>query len=1150
MDLPNDTNRRNLEGLQFEIFEIRITSPDSQTMLKSYSFQRYVNYAPKPPIIVASDFKYADFRKSLDKDLHIPLDATLYSPPNSGVVNVDSKRTALIALTQIQGSDNIGGIAGTKDTPILNLTHRPTPKPSTPQDKGKGKPQSVLDKVQKKPSDNDIQPTTPVRPTHKRPKNTTIDSPGTISEDESEVAPKIPDDDYDDGLGNDNNVMKAFDYDWSSVSEEDWKNCCIFFSCDLDAPKIRVTGIKVDIEPYQAFAIYRILVQAKERRSSFILGDDTAFGKTGIVLAAATLFHVIHNAYKEASLEWRQGNSTRMKHLREGAPLSSICPTQKGRVQCPCQQNSFSRQLIMTAVDYPSLIVTLPGHIPAWLAEAKKWIDVSEDSPAFDVVVKVSHHTFKNRADTQHIDEKSAMELRPYLPINERDPPNGDGSQNIVLMSDRGVSQFLSYFEAGDAVTDTNESEYYRMCASFVFFDEFPSYKGSKTSPTAPFKMLQKLNLNSAGTKKECPLLAVGISSSARADFANFRPFVHHALTQGDTRIPGLESEIEFDKYEKIWENLVKTLNLPTRNDTRERENLLGFLRKFIPHIMISRRRGDKFRGSVILGKSPIQLIPCDTRSESCMQAFDKLISQVKKFVNQEYNLKLNEWLLGKKEGKKPNKRAIAQARLEFVSGGSRRRASSTVPQILLRSSTFPALAQVVHEHTPVDYSLLLGSAMIELATRISRILSPKKLSDDSKVNAMKEMDDSYWWERKNKLFQSSPKVQEIHRRLHELLDLAEKQTDDPSQEDIGPPPKDGTNIRHLLVFTDYPLSAFLILMVLLPRFIERNVVFLYVHSGVDINERQEIVNYMQKDCSPGDPVKVLISTMRIIGRGYNIFRANTVIITEVPRNTNLRDEAFGRIDRRGQVMQVNLIQLYDRNNLAEEIRRVHNHNRDQLTSQIQDNTTQYPLASLILGKEVEKLDKQGDKDDDPFIDKPPTEKHQGAESGQDTGLVTGRGEITGYGNTEDSETEAKAAFPTGSYRRFLTPGENDHCGAFAIIGSIMRQFSRADVPIPTLDDLITCILLGQQENNEDAGAIITADQRNFTPDQLDRGLKQWVVYKGYDIDVRLGYIHEGEARCESGVSWPGRRLFTVWVHLTSDSSTIERGHYEAIEKI
>ncbi|KAI0182918.1 hypothetical protein EV127DRAFT_40274 [Xylaria flabelliformis] len=70
--------------------------------------------------------------------------------------------------------------------------------------------------------------------------------------------------------------------------------------------------------------------------------------------------------------------------------------------------------------------------------------------------------------------------------------------------------------------------------------------------------------------------------------------------------------------------------------------------------MMISRQRGDKFRGVTILSKSRTQLIRCDTQGGVIKDIFGSLISHVKMLVDQEYNISLSQWIGRNRESDKP----------------------------------------------------------------------------------------------------------------------------------------------------------------------------------------------------------------------------------------------------------------------------------------------------------------------------------------------------------------------------------------------------------------------------------------------------------------------------------------------------------------
>ncbi|RYC63861.1 hypothetical protein CHU98_g2353 [Xylaria longipes] len=1020
------SNVRNIRELQ----DIEIEIEQKGEIVESYRFDSLINRDERSKIPVASDFRYERFRYKLLAELQIPLDATLYPPQNSGVVNIDSKSSCIIALTQVQGSESIQlGVLRN----FLRLTPDKVERPATPQG-GKTKPGGVG------------VPTTPPNPNTQQknygPK--TADSPGDQSDSDDELKDTPDDksdDEFDDGTGNNNDVMKHFPFDWPSVDNETWRQVCQFFSCGTDAARIRIEGIRVDIEPYQALAIYKALRQVTEGHFSFIIGDDVGLGKTGMALC-----------------------------------------------------------------------ITNPSLIPTFVGEAEKWIDLSPDSPASQVRILVAHASYKGSGN--FFSREKERLIKPQVDQSGGfGPPRGGGSRNIVIMSNAGVAQFLQRF-----IFRYNN---YDLCAGFIFFDEFHTYKGNRQRETLPFQMLETIS-----RRRRCQAAAIGLSGSARADCAYWRPFIRHAfnakrfdrgftMSYNNYDIARLTKVEDFDEYENSWKNLVNNLSdtslqgraLESRNEMRDK--LFEFLKRFIPLMMISRQRGDMFRGVQILGRRNTQLIRCDMQIDATVHIFS-LISQVRSLINEEYKIALNDWIGGNREGEKPIKRAFVQTRLEVLSDSPRRNARSTVPQLLLRASTFPAVAQLVRQKS-INYEAILGKSVVTIAKRISAILVPDKIDDRTQTEAIDVLSSSTWWQHRDLLYERSPKIKEVERQIDNLIEISTKDADDPSLANIGPPPSDGTTSRHLLLYADYPLSAFLMLMVLFPRYCGKNVVVLYAHSGVDMTTRTKYIDYIQENCNQGDPVKILISTISIIGHGFNIFRASTVIITEIPRSSDKQNQAFGRVDRRGQVMEPKLIQLYDSNNLLEEIRRIRNENRDRLSGVGHDSDSSYPLADLILN---DNDDGDGDDDNDDEQDnnkqggskqsgsKQGGSKQVGKKQGSKNQVAIKQEEIKQITSYRDEEVQAAAvrAFPSGRFRQLPTNGLNFFCGVRAVIGSIARQYDADVVPVPDEEDLINAIYLNEPEFGYE-------QYNNFSPDQLQAGLREWARRNGHQIDFRIGFF-------------------------------------------
>jgi hypothetical protein len=936
-------------------------------------------------IRIASDFDYDAFRARLLADEEIPVDHPLVPSPLQGDMPVISRRSHfLLVLTQIQGSStvNIRRQAGLL-TLILDYNRLPEERPHEPIDQPADQP---VDEPAPRPATparvdedddedlGDLLDETAIASTPEPPRETVapadiplVDLTGdtSISSTEDEADP----------------IMRQLGFDFAGVENETWAEVCRFFNCDPDAEKIKVQGINLEIQPHQALAIWRALSQvAFSGIPSFMIADDVGFGKTGVSLCVTVIFHLIHEVYKEVQAEWKTPPKRRPKHLAQDEDNDdAICPTQGKRVQCPCSKKSLARGLVNELPDFPTLIVAPPQLIPSWLGESRKWIDKGKGSPASKMDVLVSHSSFSKQPE--YLTAQKARLVRAELTLipsvdNDRryglEPQKGGGSNNIILISAANVMPFLKRFQEKVKVrargrrTRLRDVTTYAFGAAFVFFDEFHNYRGVKSakSPTGPFEMLQHLR----EANQESPVVAIGVSGSCRNDPGNWRPFVSHAfltashLGRANFAIAGMKGIKEFDTHESDWNYLAQCLLDDTLEGPRleARENrkarLYPFLRTFISEMMISRKKGDKFRGQAIQtprGK-PIW-VNCPLQNGPARTAFDEYTSQVRAWFNVQFQEHIKR-LTEQGVAVLPTRKVYLQQKVAAVSRNDPASHADRCRdyQIILRSSAFPAVAQLIRDNTigAIRYESILVKEIGPIAQRISQHLTPESYRDRAaEESVIYELSGSEWMPHRQTLLDQSPKIAEVQKRIEELLTIATMELDNPSLKDKGPPPPDGTNLRHMLILSDNPLSAFLTLMVLFPRYYRDEVQFLYVHSQVSPFDRFGYCEYMQKDCTRGDPLKIMISTLETLSEGVNLFRAHTVILTEVPRSWHIQNQAFGRVDRTGQVMTPALIQLYDSNNLAEVVRQRKNQNRGELADVGPED---FGLADLVMNADDE----------------------------------------------------------------------------------------------------------------------------------------------------------------------------------------------------
>ncbi|KAI1502218.1 hypothetical protein F5X99DRAFT_380237 [Biscogniauxia marginata] len=484
------------------------------------------------------------------------------------------------------------------------------------------------------------------------------------------------------------------------------------------------------------------------------------------------------------------------------------------------------------------------------------------------------------------------------------------------------------------------------LMAGFVFFDEFHNYRGQRSSRTAAFVALEKITSNSPD-----PVIAVGLSGSLRSSPSNWRPFVYHLFYSAQkhnwvTGIAGMNQASDLDQHETDWDYLINHLHNPPDEGKRledfnaRRANLKTFLQDFIPSMMLCRQKGSEFRGRQIFQPAAFQETAYDMREGHTRAAFRELAQRVKAWCNQTFEVQHNRWRAdGSPTDDEPLAVAVERGLLDEAAQNPRK---NTAFETTCHASTYPTVARLVFNQL-VPYDEMLVTNITPVANRVSSLLRANSSSAEV-IDALKE---SPWWNYRVQLREESRKFEGVIGQIDRLLALRGLPPTHNSITSLGPLPADGTSIRHALVLSDSPLSAFLSFMLLYQNYVNDPVELIYLHGGLSAAQRADLCQNIQKDCVPGDPVKVLIGSFQMAAEGYNLQRANYCILTEVPRRPDTQNQAFGRVDRKGQQMKPVLIQMFDHHNLAEMVRVIRNRNRATL-AQIGHEGVQIDLNDFV----------------------------------------------------------------------------------------------------------------------------------------------------------------------------------------------------------
>ncbi|KAJ3564803.1 hypothetical protein NPX13_g7721 [Xylaria arbuscula] len=178
-----------------------------------------------------------------------------------------------------------------------------------------------------------------------------------------------------------------------------------------------------------------------------------------------------------------------------------------------------------------------------------------------------------------------------------------------------------------------------------------------------------------------------------------------------------------------------------------------------------------------------------------------------------------------------------------------------------------------------------------------------------------------------------------------------------PTADDPGP--RDGMNIRHMIVLTQLPSSAFITYMLLAHAYRGNvKVVLFNAATKNDANAsdngygRNQILDDLNSPCNQLSPNKIIISTYRICEVVLNLQRANYCIIMEPAGSTEAERQAAARVNRRGQESRPVTAMLYNEHNFAESLRLSWRANHDKILKNIVE-ITQHP----ILGPTVRTLE-------------------------------------------------------------------------------------------------------------------------------------------------------------------------------------------------
>ncbi|KAK9788690.1 putative SNF2 N-terminal domain-containing protein [Seiridium cardinale] len=777
-----------------------------------------------------------------------------------------------------------------------------------------------------------------------------------------------PDDDISDiGSQHDSPVIDALGVNQILDDPEHWRKVCQFFQqTDPSFHDIIVPGLKRPLRPHQAAVVYWLLTSLCDGKvAGPMLSDEMGLGKTFDVISIIVIYAYLHLMWQDCRSSWHPGArmSQVSRHLPKTDRSGKPCPSQMGKkfgIECPCRFDSASRRIVTSQEDSPTIIICLANLVTTWMTEWEKFVDTSVGSPAAGMKLhtnvdaqRLNRAYYKKEADIVPLTSSNHKDHFKFV-LNPDDPADvgillsgfPGGSQHVILTTPRSIDKLKDAYTVDIRHRDSRKPDLTvnMLAPAWIFMDEVHKYLG-KSGPdsTLPFKVLNGIRLQS---KK--PPVAVGVSGSLQPSGPEYwRSFFRHTM-----RV--IKDE---DWKEKDWPKGFSEMNLTTDDDLHKlglrwkylqehigdsSEAVRGVVSEYIredsekykkifPAMIIRRRKQDKFGSKTIVSLPPseVQEVQLDVKPGSAFDAQRLVVAGVRTWVLREFRRLYTEW-----ERKKGNYDQGPEPTLQYTEqkllGGARMevgpsREKNSAFWLSQRCTTFPTLAKLWMDKS-VGHDRFDGSKMEELAADFNgAYLQP--LGDPAFIRSrtIQALGNSPFYTHRKILRDESEKFWELCKIIDEIRRIR-----DPNAKQPYPGPSDGSLLRHMVVFCETPITAYLVAMLLFCRY--RNLDVLLFHATLPFKSsktrpwlsRETMLQNFSADCRPGDNPKVLIGTFNLLAEGLNLQRANYAVLIDLARERQ-REQARDRIARQGQTQKTFIYQFWASNNIFEVQRRDRN---------------------------------------------------------------------------------------------------------------------------------------------------------------------------------------------------------------------------------
>ncbi|KAK8071426.1 hypothetical protein PG997_011629 [Apiospora hydei] len=721
------------------------------------------------------------------------------------------------------------------------------------------------------------------------------------------------------------------------------------------------------MEGYQASAVVWLLTRLSEDSvAGPMLSDDMGLGKTFTMIATIVVHYYLQTLYEEVKKSW----STRAKfpgkrpaaglnHNAVDAPLWQACPaeaaiTKKYGLQCPCVVGSTARGIAQHMSNLPSLILCPSKGVSIWIDEWEKFVNTDPAMPASKMRFYVHVNRWsgpqpkladfcKDMEAAQQDDVQSTYQVEEGVLYRPRYDFDG-GSGNVLVTTTESLPGLQTERKPGtnnaffSQASDLDPAEAAKVegwqvstvvpvagCGVLVM-DEIHEYKGS-TTVTQPFHLLYKFR------HQEKPTLAVGLSGNAFSSGPDgWKRLVTH--TQNSIKRHHLEAKLGRLQTGRGYERLTDDWNYVQRNiDTswlaqlpdelkavqeevdQRKARIRTDFQQGIVKMIIRRQKKDTFRDVKVLDiAAPITTWEkCRIPNGPAWNALSDCFKHVQQWMNHLHEEEMRKWRNSGQEGPKP---VLAKAQQGVLRGGPQNKSN--------------AAHHAAFRHAILAMTFPEGAGALEgLAKRFTDVTLKPSKTERSVLSMMKE---SLFFAYRTAMGKNgSPKFARLLELVKEqLLDTRLDKLEKGDQPDNGP--TDGSFVRHMVVFADNPLTAYLTALFLQVEF-RKEVEVTLIHrtlfdraysAHTPWNSRHDAFTKFGQDCAPESKNKILVGTYQLIATMRNFQRASSAVLLDIPTSTQ-RDQARDRIYRRGQPCAAQITEMWYENHVYEHHRRERN---------------------------------------------------------------------------------------------------------------------------------------------------------------------------------------------------------------------------------